>query len=124
MRITVANYGDVGSGVGEAQLTQRLRRSFAELGWRKRNVEIKKAVDGVKRGSISHDIHHFQAIVEARMARSESFSHFWAAMFFSDKCGMATAQWPKLMDRVARSAGNPCPLVLIGLPATVIDPAS
>ncbi len=195
----------VGSGGGEAQLTQRLRRAFAELGWRKRNVEIKKVVDGIERESISHEIDHFyltnkgtfaleiewnnkdpffdrdlenfkrlhaegvvsvgaiitrgasmqtalreliagwanreqilsfsdlkarkfkrpterqEAIVEARCARGEAFSRSWAAMFFSDKYGMATTHWSKLMDRVARGVGNPCPLLLIGLPATVID---
>lgn len=196
----------VGSGGGEAQVTQRLRRNFAELGWRKRNVEIKKVVDGVERESISHEIDHFhatekgtfaleiewnnkdpffdrdlenfkrlhaegvvsvgaiitrgasmqaalrdlitgwarreniqsfndlrgrqfkrpterqEAIVEARLTRGDSFEQSWAAMFFSDKYGMATTHWSKLMDRVARGVGNPCPLVLIGLPVTAIDP--
>lgn len=198
----------VGSGGGEAQLTQRLRRNFADLGWRKRNVEITKVVDGVERESITHEIDHFhttekgtfaleiewnnkdpffdrdlenfkrlhaegvvsvgaivtrgasmqaalrdliagwarrekinsfedlkdrkfkrpterqEAIVSGRRARGDSFEQSWAAMFFSDKYGMATTHWSKMMDRVARGVGNPCPLLLIGLPATVIDTAS
>lgn len=195
----------VGSGGGEAQLTQRLRRGFHELGWRKRNIEMKKIVDGVERESISHEIDHFhatergnfaleiewnnkdpffdrdlenfkrlhaegvigvgailtrgsglqaslrdmirdwarseellgfedlkargfkrpterqEAIVQARIDRQEGFAAAWAAMFFSDKYGMATTHWSKLEDRVRRGVGNPCPLVLIGLPASIVD---
>lgn len=195
----------VGSGGGEAQLTQRLRRGFHELGWRKRNVEMKKIVDGVEKESISHEIDHFhatdrgnfaleiewnnkdpffdrdlenfkrlhaegvigvgailtrgselqaslrdmirawaeregilsfedlkargfkrpterqEAIVEARVARQEGFASAWAGMFFSDKYGMATTHWSKLQDRLRRGVGNPCPLVLIGLPPSIVD---
>jgi hypothetical protein len=195
----------VGSGGGEAQLTQRLRRGFHELGWRKRNVEMKKVVDGVEKESISHEIDHFhatdrgnfaleiewnnkdpffdrdlenykrlhaegvigigaivtrgsalqaglrdmirewaereevdqfadlkargfkrpterqEAIVEARLSRGETFAAAWSAMFFSDKYGMATTHWSKLQDRVRRGVGNPCPLVLIGLPPEIVD---
>lgn len=195
----------VGSGGGEAQLTQRLRRGFHELGWRKRNVEMQKIVDGVTKESISHEIDHFHAadrgnfaleiewnnkdpffdrdlenykrlhaegvigvgaivtrgsslqaalhdlirgwaevehiesfadlkargfkrpserqelIVETRIARGQSFAAAWAALFFSDKYGMATTHWSKLQDRVRRGVGNPCPLVLIGLPANIVD---
>lgn len=195
----------VGSGGGEAQLTQRLRRGFYELQWRKRNVEIKKVIDHVEKESISHEIDHFHptdegtfaleiewnnkdpffdrdlenfkrlhaegvisvgaivtrgselqsmlrdliaawahreqvksfadlkmrglkrpterqdSIVEARLARGEPFEDAWAAMFFSDKYGMATTHWSKLQDRIARGVGNPCPLVLIGLPPSIVD---
>ncbi len=45
----------------------------------------------------------------------------------SDKFGTATTHWLKLMDRVNRGVGSPCPLVLIGIPAGMItfgeDPA-
>jgi hypothetical protein len=195
----------VGSGGGEAQLTQRLRRGFHELGWRKRNVEMKKIVDGIEKESISHEIDHFHAtdrgnfaleiewnnkdpffdrdlenfhrlhaegvigvgsivtrgsslqaalkeliqawaeaeqivtfadlkergfkrpterqelIVEARVARGETFASAWAHMFFHDKYGMATTHWSKLQDRLRRGVGNPCPLVLVGLPASIVD---
>jgi hypothetical protein len=190
----------IGSGGGEAQLTQRLRRGFHELGWRKRNIEMKKIVDGVEKESVSHEIDHFhptdrgnfaleiewnnkdpffdrdlenfkrlhaegvigvgsiitrgsqlqsmlrdliagwahreqitsfsalrekglkrpterqEQIVEAKIERGASFEDAWAGMFFSDKYGQATTHWSKLMDRVARGVGNPCPLVLIGIP--------
>lgn len=198
----------VGSGGGEAQLTQRLRRGFHQLGWRKRNIEMKKIVDGVEKESISHEIDHFHAtdrgsfaleiewnnkdpffdrdlenfkrlhaegvigvgailtrgsdlqtmlkdliagwahrenirsfsdlkmrgfkrpterqeqIVQARCDRGVPFDEAWAAMFFNDKYGMATTHWSKLQDRVRRGVGNPCPLVLIGLPPSIIDMAA
>jgi hypothetical protein len=198
----------VGSGGGEAQLTQRLRRGFHDLKWRKRNVEIKKVIDHVEKESISHEIDHFhptdagtfaleiewnnkdpffdrdlenfkrlhaegvisvgcivtrgselqsqlrsmirdwaeqegilsfddlkarglkrpterqEAIVAARVARQESFAQAWSGMFFADKYGMATTHWSKLQDRIARGVGNPCPLILIGLPPSIVDMTS
>jgi hypothetical protein len=195
----------VGSGGGEAKLTQRLRRGFTDLHWRKRNVEMKKIVDGVEKESIGHEIDHFHAtpagsfaleiewnnkdpffdrdlqsfnrlhaegvisvggivtrgstlqaslrdmiqhwaeaqqissfadlralgfkrpterqelIVEERTNRGETFASAWAKMFFSDKYGMATTHWSKLQDRIARGVGNPCPLLLIGLPPSIVD---
>jgi hypothetical protein len=195
----------VGSGGGEAQLTQRLRRGFHDLKWRKRNVEIKKVIDHVEKESISHEIDHFHStdggtfaleiewnnkdpffdrdlenfkrlhaegvisvgcivtrgselqsqlremirrwaerekilsfadlkargfkrpterqemIVAARVERQEPFADAWAGMFFADKYGMATTHWSKLQDRVARGVGNPCPLLLIGLPPSIVN---
>ena len=40
--------------------------------------------------------------------------------FVSDKFGEATTQWRKPEDRVRRGVGNPCPLVLIGLPDSIV----
>jgi len=195
----------VGSGGGEAKLTQRLRRGFADLNWRKRNVEMKKIVDGVTKDSVGHEIDHFhatpagsfaleiewnnkdpffdrdlqsfnrlhaegvisvggivtrgsalqaslramiqqwaeskqvssfadlkalgfkrpterqEAIVEDMLQRGETFAAAWAKMFASDKFGMATTHWSKLQDRLARGVGNPCPLVLVGLPPSIVD---
>lgn len=48
------------------------------------------------------------------------FPSAWAHMFVADKFGEATTHWRKLMDRVARGVGNPCPLLLIGLPASIV----
>lgn len=195
----------IGSGGGEAQVTQRLRRGFHDLGWRKRNIEMKKIVDGVERESVSHEIDHFlttaegnfaleiewnnkdpffdrdlenfkrlhaegvigvgsiitrgpalqailrdlicgwahreeirsfddlklrgfkrpterqEEIVAVKLARQEPFEEAWASMFFHDKFGTATTHWSKLQDRVHRGVGNPCPLLLIGLPTSIID---
>ena len=40
--------------------------------------------------------------------------------FVADKFGEATTHWRKLEDRVHRGVGNPCPLVLIGMPDSII----
>lgn len=59
-------------------------------------------------------------LIEARAARSGNFAEGWAQVFVSDKYGEATTHWKKLEDRVRRGVGNPCPLLLIGIPDTVI----
>ncbi len=49
-----------------------------------------------------------------------SFAEAWSSVFVSDKFGEATTHWRKLIDRVNRGVGNPCPLLLIGLPASTV----
>lgn len=49
-----------------------------------------------------------------------SFADAWASHFVQDKFGAATTHWRKLQDRVHRGVGNPCPLLLIGLPASIV----
>jgi len=48
------------------------------------------------------------------------FREAWVHQFVSDKFGAATTHWSKLQDRVQRGVGNPCPLVLVGIPASVV----
>lgn len=48
------------------------------------------------------------------------FADAWARNFVADKYGQATTHWTKLAARVDRGVGNPCPLVLIGLPSTIV----
>lgn len=55
------------------------------------------------------------------LERQVPFAKAWARKFTADKFGQATTHWSKLMDRVARGVGNPCPLVLVGLPPSIID---
>lgn len=193
----------VRGGGGEAEMTQRLRRSLADdLGWSKHNFEIKKIIDGTETESVSHEIDHVKrfksgtfaleiewnnkdpffdrdlenfkrlhadgaisigAIItrgqslqnalrdlitqfaRARGIRAEadllnyyhptgrqlgiirrhaqsmsSFEAGWAHAFVSDKFGEATTHWRKLEDRVRRGVGNPCPLLLIGIPREVV----
>ncbi len=57
---------------------------------------------------------------EQAAARCGSFAEGWAHAFVADKFGEATTHWRKLQDRVQRGVGNPCPLLLIGIPATVV----
>lgn len=49
------------------------------------------------------------------------FAEAWASHFVQDKYGAATTHWRKLQDRVHRGVGNPCPLLLIGLPASIVS---
>jgi hypothetical protein len=49
-----------------------------------------------------------------------TFAQAWAASFVQDKFGAASTHWRKLEDRVRRGVGNPCPLLLIGLPASLV----
>jgi hypothetical protein len=207
--VTVPITEIIGSGGGEAQGTQRLRRSLAAKSWKKTCFELKKTINGVERESISHEVDHVRsfsngtvialeiewnnkdpffdrdlenfkrlhaegaisvgiivtrgttlqdkmrdfvyrfvdehriksfvdlealglnpptrrqrAAVEQRMNRTRnpvSFEDAWTDHFVSDKFGAATTHWRKLMDRVSRGVGNPCPLLLIGLPATIVS---
>lgn len=50
----------------------------------------------------------------------KTFQECWSKQFVDDKFGAATTHWRKLMDRVSRGVGNPCPLLLIGLPVGII----
>lgn len=74
------------------------------------------AVFGVKDRSVRQ-----REIVERAMARGERFADAFARQFVADKFGPSTTHWDKLEDRVARGVGSPCPMVLIGLPLSVID---
>ena len=61
--------------------------------------------------------------VTSRVTRDRNplpFRDAWAGQFVADKFGMATTHWSKLQERVQRGVGNPCPLVLIGLPASIV----
>lgn len=59
-------------------------------------------------------------LIERAVASKGSFECGWAHAFVSDKFGEATTHWRKLQDRVDRGVGNPCPLVLIGIPDNIV----
>ncbi|MDD5451149.1 MAG: BglII/BstYI family type II restriction endonuclease [Desulfovibrionales bacterium] len=59
-------------------------------------------------------------IIERAAVTKSSFEEGWAHAFVSDKFGEATTHWRKLEDRVRRGVGNPCPLLLIGIPKEVV----
>ena len=61
--------------------------------------------------------------IEDRMARSMAANPLrdaFVSVFVADKFGEATTHWAKLEDRIRRGVGNPCPLVLIGLPDGIV----
>jgi hypothetical protein len=49
-----------------------------------------------------------------------TFREAFTSQFVSDKFGEATTHWRKLDDRLRRGVGNSCPLVVIGLPETIV----
>jgi hypothetical protein len=195
----------IGSGGGETQGTQRLRRTLAAAGWKKEIFEIRKTINGVERESQSHEVDHVRTIEGSGVVALEiewnnkdpffdrdlenfkrlhaegaisvgiivtrgvsmqdqlrtlvrrfaekrklssladltelglnptlrqkadyasrmkqegvSFPDAWSSSFVQDKFGAATTHWRKLEDRVRRGVGNPCPLLLIGLPASIV----
>jgi hypothetical protein len=64
-----------------------------------------------------------KAIVQKRATRPRNpipFPQAWTDKFVGDKYGEATTHWSKLMARVSRGVGSPCPLLLIGLPASIV----
>jgi len=63
------------------------------------------------------------AAVMKRVSRARNpipFRDAWVDNFVSDKFGAATTHWSKLQDRVQRGVGNPCPLLLVGLPSSIV----
>ena len=64
-----------------------------------------------------------RAAILQRLERSKgglSFRQAFTDKFVADKFGEATTHWRKLDDRLRRGVGNPCPLVLIGLPDSIV----
>ena len=55
------------------------------------------------------------------LEKQVSFSDAFAQSFVADKFGAATTHWTKLEDRIRRGVGNPCPLLLVGLPLGSVD---
>ena len=53
-------------------------------------------------------------------ATGADFVDDWARRFVRDKFGSATTHWNKLQERIERGVGNPCPLLLIGIPEASI----
>ena len=60
-------------------------------------------------------------LIEMAAAVHGGFAKGWAHVFVADKFGEATTHWRKLEDRVNRGVGNPCPLLLIGLPNSIVS---
>ncbi|MDO5691231.1 MAG: BglII/BstYI family type II restriction endonuclease [Pseudomonadota bacterium] len=65
-----------------------------------------------------------KAAIQRRITRAinpPSFADAWTDNFVGNKYGQATTHWDKLMARVQRGVGNPCPLLLIGLPDSIVQ---
>ena len=62
----------------------------------------------------------FLAKQTTRAKNPLTFRDAFTGKFVGDKYGEATTHWRKLEDRIHRGVGNPCPLVYIGLPDSII----
>ncbi len=58
--------------------------------------------------------------VQKLLNRKVPFPVAFSKQFVNDKFGQATTHWHKLEDRIDRGVGNPCPLLLIGLPVSSV----
>lgn len=50
-----------------------------------------------------------------------SFVEAFTQTFVASKYGQSTTHWRKLEERIERGVGNPCPLLLIGLPEACLE---
>jgi hypothetical protein len=79
-------------------------------------------LDGLREWGYDPTSRQRKAITD-RMSRAKNpvaFRDAFTDKFVSDKFGEATTHWRKLEDRLHRGVGNPCPLVLIGLPDSIV----
>ena len=90
-----------------------------------------KVVRIVAACAVNHDVQGFDDLARfglnptARQrgmvkATGADFVDDWARRFVRDKFGSATTHWNKLQERIERGVGNPCPLLLIGIPEASI----
>ncbi len=59
-------------------------------------------------------------LLAALLEKQVPFAEAFAQSFVGDKFGAATTHWQKLEDRIRRGVGNPCPLLLVGLPLSSV----
>lgn len=81
-----------------------------------------QAFDDLERWGYNPTAAQRKAIL-ARVERAKdplTFRESFVSKFVADKFREATTHWRKLEDRVHRGVGNPCPLVLIGLPDSIV----
>ncbi|MEZ5890536.1 MAG: BglII/BstYI family type II restriction endonuclease [Xanthobacteraceae bacterium] len=102
-----------GSGLQDAM--RSLVRRFAD----DKQIESHADMDRIGLSPTRRQIEEVRKRVE-REKNPVPFREAWVEQFVSDKFGTATTHWSKLEDRVWRGVGNPCPLVLIGLPASIV----
>ena len=66
-------------------------------------------------GFISEQIPRYSGLQEKVAKNPNNQVAVVAKHFYSSKYGTSTTHWDKLMQRVDRKVGDPCPLVLIGI---------
>lgn len=98
----------------QSQMWDLVRR-FAE----QRNIDGMNALAAAGVSPTPKQVKNIRARAE-RVRDPVPFADAWVDNFVSNKFGAATTHWDKLQERVARGVGNPCPLLLIGLPASIV----
>lgn len=98
----------------QAEMWNLVRR-FAKA----RNVTDFESLAAVGVTPTPKQVRHIKLRVE-RVKDPVDFADAWTDNFVSNKFGAATTHWEKLQARVARGVGNPCPLLHIGLPASIV----
>jgi hypothetical protein len=101
-----------------AELQVQMRDLVAKFAAQK-GIEDFDDVRGVGVRPTSRQINDVMKRVE-RLKDPLIFRDAWVDQFVSDKFGAATTHWKKLEDRLDRGVGNPCPLVIIGLPPSTV----
>lgn len=80
-----------------------------------------EGIDSIEKlGQFYSPTNRQKTLIENAERAKGSFAAGWAHAFVADKFGEATTHWRKLDDRVRRGVGNPCPLLLIGIPKEVV----
>lgn len=103
-----------------SRLQQQLRnlaRRYAEA----RNIQDFEALTALGVSLTPRQRTHISQRLQRNDDPLSAFAEAWANQFVADKFGAATTHWDKLMTRVQRGVGNPCPLLLIGIPETAVD---
>ena len=83
-------------------------------------VVVLMPLDELGGGSPSSRRREGRGIQDQPLETPASNAEAWSSAFVGDKFGQSTTHWRKLEDRVRRGVGNPCPLLLIGLPASLV----
>ena len=88
-------------------------------------VPIVRAWAQTRNVSDFDDLARFDVVPTARQRKDVQrvegdLADRWARMFVREKFGSSTTHWAKLQERIARGVGSPCPLLLIGIPVSVI----
>jgi hypothetical protein len=107
----------IGCIITRGESLQASMRSLIESFAIKRNVKTIEQLPDYCRPTVRQ-----RGMYEQAAARLGTFAQGWAHAFVGDKFGEATTHWRKLQDRVHRGVGNPCPLLLIGIPASIVLP--
>lgn len=58
----------VGSGGGEAKVTQRLRHTLTAQGWNKKKIAVEKLIDTTSTYATSHEVDHFKSFPAGKIA--------------------------------------------------------